>query len=302
MRKIKGWLLDFDDFNVKPIGVLGGIGFSFLFYTALLIMMLISIAVIMSKVTIFYEVDFIMSIAIASTEVLAYCAVISFIKRLYLDKNSINIEKQYITHVELDRSDYLKLVLISVGEIIFVIGIVYFINLIPIPEFIREFIEVEEESGSFIAIFLTAGLVAPIVEEILFRGILLKGLLKKYSVNKAIVIGGSLFALAHLPDIQNVLAILAGSLIYCVVYAYTRSIIPTIILHMSYNIGIVLSEQYFTAFNIDYSEIAIIPSIILSLIGIIIMFICYKGIKFKERLEDKKCSVARDNITMENFN
>ena len=181
MRRIKAWLLDFDDFNVKPIGVLGGIGFSFLFYIALFIMMFISIAVIISKVTVFYEVDFIMSIAIASTEVLAYCAVISFVKRLYVDKNSVNIEKKYIPHVELDRNDYLKLVLLSVGEIIFVIGIVYFINLIPIPEFIREFIEVEEEVGSFLAIFLTAGLVAPIVEEILFRGVLLKGLLKKYS-------------------------------------------------------------------------------------------------------------------------
>ncbi|MCX7994948.1 MAG: CPBP family glutamic-type intramembrane protease [candidate division WOR-3 bacterium] len=45
--------------------------------------------------------------------------------------------------------------------------------------------------------FVFVGLTGPIIEEMVFRGLLLNGYLKRYSVGTAVLLSSLLFALAH---------------------------------------------------------------------------------------------------------
>jgi hypothetical protein len=77
-------------------------------------------------------------------------------------------------------------------------------------------------------------LVAPITEELLFRGIILAGLLARYRAPAAILISTLLFMLVHLNPWQFAgaggLGLMAGWL-----YARTRSVVPCILVHMVQN-------------------------------------------------------------------
>lgn len=88
-------------------------------------------------------------------------------------------------------------------------------------------------AGNLAAVLVTCVL-APVLEEMLFRGVVLRGFLSHYP--RWAAIGGSavLFGFAHLNVYQFfagfVIGLLAGWL-----YERTRSLIPCIVLHVSYN-------------------------------------------------------------------
>ncbi|MGG7161656.1 lysostaphin resistance A-like protein [Clostridium baratii] len=294
MRRIKEWIYKFDNVNVRSISILGGIGFSILFtivltITTLLGMLIITPALetlgsIQENLGVFQIINGISEIGV---QILAYCATITFMKKRYIDKSNNDISIEYTPVVKLKGNDYIKLIIFSLGEITFVLGLSYFLNMIPIPEFIQELISSEDVAYPFLVTLIIGGILAPIVEEILFRGMLLKGLLKKYSLKKSAIVGGVIFSILHLPDIQNVLAIIVGSIVYSFVYAYTRSIVPTIILHMSYNTIATLFDELTLRLDILNEGFSNIQPIILIIIGVFIMFTCYKGMRLKDRYKGK---------------
>ncbi len=96
-------------------------------------------------------------------------------------------------------------------------------------------------------------IIAPVLEEILFRGILLKGMLKKYKLMpiKAIIYSALIFAVAHLNLPQGINAFATGVVIG-LIYYYTRSIKVVIFAHfinnilawMAFLIGIIMKAIY----------------------------------------------------------
>ena len=88
-------------------------------------------------------------------------------------------------------------------------------------------------SGS-LPMVVSACLLAPVLEEMLFRGIFLRSFLKRYDRATAIVLSSALFGMAHLNLYQFLagfgLGLLAGWL-----YERTQSLLPCIVLHASYN-------------------------------------------------------------------
>ncbi|MBL8524613.1 MAG: CPBP family intramembrane metalloprotease [Betaproteobacteria bacterium] len=87
-------------------------------------------------------------------------------------------------------------------------------------------------AASFIAICI----IAPVTEEMLFRGIFLRSFLHQYSPRQAIVFSSALFAVAHLNLYQAVPAFFVG-LIIGWIYWRVQSLWPCIIAHMAYNVG-----------------------------------------------------------------
>jgi membrane protease YdiL (CAAX protease family) len=90
-----------------------------------------------------------------------------------------------------------------------------------------------------LGVFITVLLVAPIVEEMLFRGIILEGLARHYKLTTAVLTSSILFALVHLPagvivavNIFLLALFLAwvrlksGSLMLCVICHATFNAIP----------------------------------------------------------------------------
>lgn len=77
-------------------------------------------------------------------------------------------------------------------------------------------------------------LIAPVLEETLFRGIFLRSFLKQYPPNVAIGLSALVFAVAHLNVYQGVTAVLIG-LLFGWLYVRTQSLWPSILAHGIYN-------------------------------------------------------------------
>jgi len=103
---------------------------------------------------------------------------------------------------------------------------------IPMPEYIEKLFAMLTRRD--IWTFLTVGITGPILEEVLFRGIILDGFLNRYKPGKAIFWSALLFGLFHMNPWQFIPAFLIGFLLGYI-YMKTRSLIPVITIHIINN-------------------------------------------------------------------
>jgi hypothetical protein len=102
------------------------------------------------------------------------------------------------------------------------------------PESLKqEFLTLASQTDVFTFILLV--IAAPILEELIFRGVILDGLLKRYSPTKSILISSLLFGLVHLNPWKFVTGFVLGFFIGWV-YNNTKSLTTSIIIHASFNI------------------------------------------------------------------
>lgn len=121
------------------------------------------------------------------------------------------------------------------GLIALLLGIIGPIgSLIPMPEIIKEIFR-GSRSQTGVSAFILMVIAAPILEELIFRGIILDGLLSKYTPFKSILISSLLFGLVHLNPWQFVTGFMIGIFMGWVYYN-TRSVLPTIIIHAAANL------------------------------------------------------------------
>lgn len=102
-------------------------------------------------------------------------------------------------------------------------------------------------SGGLISVLMTC-LVAPVVEEMLFRGVILRSFLRQYPRGPAILGTALLFGLTHLNVYQGVAAFITGTLMGWL-YERTRSLWPSILLHASYNTAVMFDADADGAFS-----------------------------------------------------
>lgn len=81
---------------------------------------------------------------------------------------------------------------------------------------------------------LFACIAAPVLEEMLFRGVILRGFLRRYSRTFAILWSAALFGIAHLNLYQMMTALTIG-VVGGWLYERCRSLWPCILLHAGYN-------------------------------------------------------------------
>jgi hypothetical protein len=147
------------------------------------------------------------------------------------------IRMKKVQHPELSAflnySQKLKTIFITLILTLSVIVIIEPItNLIPIPDTYKSLFE--ELFKPTIPAFLTAVIIAPVLEEMIFRGIILEGFLRNYSPAKSILLASLLFGLAHLNIWQFIGAFLIGVFISWI-YWKTRSIGLAIGIHITNN-------------------------------------------------------------------
>jgi membrane protease YdiL (CAAX protease family) len=104
-------------------------------------------------------------------------------------------------------------------------------------------------ASSAIPLFF-ACIAAPLLEEMLFRGVILRSFLQQYSRTGSILWTSLLFAIAHLNVYQFFTALLLGVVLGWL-YERTRSLWPSILLHAMFNGFVALSAS--DAMNFDYS-------------------------------------------------
>ena len=134
------------------------------------------------------------------------------------------------------------------------------VELVPMNDFFREMIRemvLEMGSDQGLLMFIALVIAAPILEELIFRGIMLDGLLRIYSPTKAVIVSSLLFGLVHLNPAQFVGGALVGGFMGWV-YVHTRSVMATILIHAAFNLT-AFTESYFIdveeAIDMSYAEV-----------------------------------------------
>ncbi|WP_313376771.1 type II CAAX endopeptidase family protein [Chishuiella sp.] len=131
-----------------------------------------------------------------------------------------------------------------------------------------------------IAGFITICILAPIFEEIIFRGIILKGMLNhKVKPVIAIFVSGLIFGLAHMNPWQFIGAGILG-MIFGFIYYRTKSLFLTMLLHflnntLSYILMLVYGDMEGEIFHSSNH----ILMLALTLFGILSLFTLYKNTK-----------------------
>lgn len=98
-------------------------------------------------------------------------------------------------------------------------------------------------SGGVISI-ITVCVIAPFVEEMLFRGIFLRSFMYNYSKFTAITLSAILFAISHLNIYQAIPAYISGTF-FGWLYVSTQSLWPSIFAHSIFNcMGLILYYYY----------------------------------------------------------
>ncbi|MBW6479991.1 MAG: CPBP family intramembrane metalloprotease [Bacteroidales bacterium] len=117
------------------------------------------------------------------------------------------------------------------------------ISLIPTSDFWdKVFLEFVNEENLLLSSIMFV-IAAPILEEFIFRGIILDGLLKSYSPLKSILFSSLLFGIVHLNPWQFVSAFLFGIMAGWVYYKTANLALP-ILMHFAVNLFSVLSVQF----------------------------------------------------------
>jgi membrane protease YdiL (CAAX protease family) len=90
-----------------------------------------------------------------------------------------------------------------------------------------------------LAVFLLVSVIAPVAEEVLFRGVVFSGLRDSWGEGWAIVVSSALFGVMHLQPLVMIPTAILG-LLLAKVFSMTRSLWASIALHSAYNTTIML--------------------------------------------------------------
>ncbi|MDU2489746.1 MAG: CPBP family intramembrane glutamic endopeptidase [Clostridium celatum] len=264
--------------EIKPINFWQALGLSFLFDIVLMFLN--------TPTDIFYTALSIMEVSTYNNFWYIVSTVLSCIYQfgtlliitIFINK-SFNTSNEVTNKFKIRKRDYLFAPLLVISYIFITYGwFDYILFSIPTGDMFESAMEYFE-SLPIVILLIETCIIAPIFEEVLYRGILLKGLINKYNSKRAIVYSALIFGIAHLNIPQGINAFLLG-LILGTVFYYTRSIYLCMIMHFVNNL--LVNFVYYPSSEIWTN----ILFIIVPIIGVILMILCFKILNLKERAEN----------------
>ena len=185
-------------------------------------------------------------------------------------------KKNYQQHFKknLNKVNFACVALIIIGfRLAYDNSLIYWVNNMPMPDVINK--AFQEIAISPIILIITVTIIAPVYEEVIFRGILLKGMASKINPIVALVVSALFFALVHLNIPQGINAFLLG-LIIGAIYLDTGSIYLCIFAHFLNNsLGVSISG----AFQLIIGRYSVLIRGAAFILGIIIIIAAYRWYK-----------------------
>jgi membrane protease YdiL (CAAX protease family) len=137
------------------------------------------------------------------------------------------------TTMSISKIKSFKLVMLGLSSGLF---ISFLVNAIPLPEYISIGLSIVKDISILELIFRLFGTVilVPIVEEILFRGVLLDQISDKIPSVLAILISSIAFSFFHNDYVQMIYTFIMG-MIFAITYLKVKNIFAPIIVHIIYN-------------------------------------------------------------------
>lgn len=151
----------------------------------------------------------------------------------------------------------------------------------PIP---REYLDFMNQlfAQNFWGVLLAIGVVAPFVEELLFRGVILDGLQIRYSIKTAVLVSSALFAITHILPHAIINAFILG-LFFAWLKLKTGSLRLCMIAHALYNSVPLILSQFMNVeipgFNTTPGETVQFQPWWFNLIGAVVLILGIGGIR-----------------------
>ena len=162
---------------------------------------------------------------------------------------------------KVDKKKIVPIVVLGIASSFFVSCV---LGLLPIPESIlKDYVESSAKitSGAMIIRIFSTVILAPIAEEIIFRGLVLSRLKKAVRPSVAIIISSLLFGLVHGQVLWMIYTFAIG-IMFAIVAESLQSVSASILLHMSFNAVSLLGD-------ISFSNLQMIIVALMSLIIVI---------------------------------
>lgn len=214
---------------------------------------------------------------VIANEFLINVIIISIVINIFKTKDCCNLE---VNKVKINKKDYICCLGIIISFIMIKYGMIdelfgklsYLIS----GKRVRKLEEFYKNSPRGI-LFVVGVILAPFFEELVYRGIILNGMLKKYSPKKAIVVSSLIFGFMHLNLPQGLNAFIIG-LIIGTVYYFTKSLYICMLMHAANNfiVNFIYVPENFTLKLACY--------IIVPILGIILFLKCKNKLDFRNRL------------------
>ena len=152
---------------------------------------------------------------------LAFILAIIFIPLLIKDYKKINFDKK-------NKINFLQLIIVGIILSLIYNVFAYYFNFVLKTSLF-------DNNNNLIVTLISTGLIGPIIEELMFRGIIYNEFKKRYNNMKSILITTIFFAVIHINIIQILYAFALG---FILIYLYEKykNIKAPIILHMASNI------------------------------------------------------------------
>jgi len=127
----------------------------------------------------------------------------------------------------------------------------FFASLIPMPDWAIKLFE--EAFNLSIPNIILISIFAPLLEEILVRGLVLRGYLLNYTPNKAVIASAVFFGAIHMNPWQFVAGFIAG-LFLGYLYYKTKSLFSSILVHLTNNSLAVVFSLYYTNADASFKD------------------------------------------------
>lgn len=192
------------------------------------------VAYVMQKMNETIQDDiFMANITVIATAVSA--AVALFFYWIFYGRKKPQHEKQYLREKVLTEKNALMFVIATVGLYFLALLIADVIGLIS-PDTMEAYNEMMDMAfgDNVMMMFLAAVLLAPISEECIMRGLILKNLQRYFSVPAVIIIQAVLFGIFHMNWVQGIYVLPVGAVLGFVAIK-SKSVLPSIVMHMLYN-------------------------------------------------------------------
>ena len=155
----------------------------------------------------------------------------------------------------------------------------------PPPWFWEMFNKIFESDYGIYGAILKVVIIAPVIEELIFRGVIMHGLMRNYSKFTAVFVSALLFALFHLNPWQFPATFILG-LILGILMLRTRSIYLCIIGHAINNGLVLISIEYWDqlkeiAFFQSSRSNQLLISALIAIIALILLFLLSRQRKVK---------------------
>ncbi|MSP77874.1 MAG: CPBP family intramembrane metalloprotease [Rhodospirillaceae bacterium] len=111
------------------------------------------------------------------------------------------------------------------------------------PEGMKQAMNVSREPALFLAAFAVMAVLAPLVEELVFRGLLYGWLESRWNSRVAFVVSSLVFAVAHY-ELAHIVLVLPLGLLFGYLRRRTNSLLPSLVAHVANNTLAVVAAAF----------------------------------------------------------